>query len=155
MRLIFGSDHAGYELKQYLCSNIRNLNNVDVLDMGCYDNNNKYDYPDIAKNVCNELLTISSKFEGKILGILICGTGVGISIAANKIEDIRCALCHNKETAEMSRRHNNANVLALGGRILKKEDALSILMSFMTKEFDGGRHKRRLSKLKHIKNIFK
>jgi len=117
--------------------------------MGCYTEE-RCDYPDIAKMVGVEVL----KYKGS-LGILVCGTGIGISIAANKMEDIRCALCHDIQTAKMARQHNNANIIALGGRILNKEKAKEILLAFIKEEFEGGRHQERLNKIKHMKNMFK
>jgi RpiB/LacA/LacB family sugar-phosphate isomerase len=148
MRLIFGSDHAGYQLKKYLTSEILTTG-VEVQDMGCYTEE-ICDYPDIAKMVGVEVL----KYKGS-LGILVCGTGIGISIAANKMEDIRCALCHDIQTAKMARQHNNANIIALGGRILNKEKAKEILLAFIKEEFEGGRHQERLNKIKHMNNMFK
>ena len=148
MRLIFGSDHAGYQLKKYLTTEILTTG-IEIQDMGCYTEE-RCDYPDIAKMVGVEVL----KYKDS-LGILVCGTGIGISIAANKMTDIRCALCHNIQTAKMARQHNNANIIALGGRILNKEKAKEILLAFIKEEFEGGRHQERLNKIKHMKNMFK
>ena len=135
-------------MKKYLTSEILTTG-VEVHDMGCYTEE-RCDYPDIAKMVGVEVL----KYKDS-LGILVCGTGIGISIAANKMTDIRCALCHDIQTAKMARQHNNANIIALGGRILNKEKAKEILLAFIKEEFEGGRHQQRLNKIKHMKNMFK
>ena len=141
MRLIFGSDHAGYKMKQVLIEHLKERKDTFIIDIGCFTDKLKSDYPDFAKSLCEEVLKLNC------LGILICGTGIGISIAANKIKDIRCALCHSEETAKMARNHNNANVLALGGRILEEDIAKKILDIFLVEKFEGGRHQKRIDKI--------
>ena len=140
-KIIIGSDHGGYDLKQEIITFLQNEMNYEVNDMGCYDKNS-VDYPDIAETVCNEV-----KKTG-LFGILICGTGIGISISANKINGIRCALCSDEYSAKMTRHHNDANVLALGGRTVGPELAKSIVQTFLTNDFDGGRHEKRVNKIK-------
>ncbi len=143
--IIIGSDHGGFEMKTQLIEHLKK-NGYVVRDAGCFDTNS-IDYPDIAFEVSKSVLS-----EDKSLGILVCGTGIGISIAANKIKGIRCALCHNEFTARMSRMHNNANILALGGRVIGIELAKSILETFLSSEFEGGRHATRVDKICNFEN---
>lgn len=138
--IVIGCDHGGFELKQVLMEYLKSIGK-EVVDCGTYDTLS-VDYPDIAEKTCKELLSGNYEF-----GILICGTGIGISIAANKIDGIRCALVSNEYSAEMTRRHNNANVLAFGGRVTGSELAISILKAYMNAEFEGGRHENRVNKI--------
>lgn len=140
MRVTIASDHGGLELKDFLVKYLKDIK-LEVTDMGTY-NNEPVDYPDYAKKVGENLNTSNVDF-----GILVCGTGIGISIAANKINGIRAALCHNIYTAKMSRLHNNANILVLGGRVIGKGLAVEIVDSFLHTKFEGGRHKRRVDKI--------
>ena len=144
-KIIIGSDHGGFDLKQEIITFLQNDMKYEVQDMGCYDKNS-VDYPDIAETVCNEV-----KKSG-LYGILICGTGIGISISANKINGIRCALCSDEYSAKMTRHHNDANVLALGGRTVGPELAKSIVQTFLTNDFDGGRHEKRVNKIKMLED---
>ena len=116
-------------------------NNYDFEDLGC-NSLDAVDYPDYAKTLATKLI-INSEFRG----ILFCGTGIGISIAANRFSHIRAALCTSVEMASKSRKHNNANVLALGGRILKKSLAIDIVKEFLNTEFEDGRHSLRVNKI--------
>lgn len=143
--VIIGSDHGGFELKEIIKAHLNN-NYIKYYDIGCYDEES-CDYPNIAEKLCIKLIneTNTKKTNINHYGILICGTGIGISMAANKIKNIRCALCHNEFTARMSRKHNNANVLALGGRTTGVEIAKSIVNTFLNEKFEGGRHIRRIS----------
>jgi len=136
--LVFGSDHGGLLLKQELVA-YATQKGIDFQDVGTFSEES-VDYPDIAKNVCKSLK------EGD-LGVLVCGTGIGISIAANKIKGIRAALCHNEYCASMAREHNDANVLCLGGRVIGVETAKAILNAFLESEFSGGRHAVRVAKI--------
>lgn len=138
--IFIGSDHGGFELKNELVSYLEKDLKLSFKDMGCFSKDS-VDYPDIASVVANEVL------KEKSLGILICGTGIGISVAANKIDGIRCALCGNEYSATMARRHNDANILALGGRTTGPELAKAILKAFLEGEFDGGRHQKRVDKI--------
>ena len=152
VEIIFGSDHAGYELKNRLC-NFYALSSHPLVsrvhDAGCFSNE-RVDYPDYAKIVA----TIMKKSDSnKKIGVLVCGTGIGISIAANRFDHIRCALCTDTYSAEMSRKHNDANCVSLGARRTSFDDCVAILETFLSTEFEGGRHERRLSKINHLKTM--
>jgi ribose 5-phosphate isomerase B len=140
VKIAIGSDHGGYELKDLIISYLQN-NGHDVTDCGC-TSLVSVDYPDFAKKVCSEVRSGSCD-----AGILICGTGIGMSIAANRYRDIRAALCHDSFTARMSREHNNANVLCIGARVTGSEVALDMVGSWVNTDFAGGRHQQRLDKL--------
>ena len=140
MKIAIASDHGGFELKEeikkYLVSE-----NIEVLDLGT-DSEESVDYPIYGK-LCAEAVA-----SGEVdRGIVCCGTGIGISIAANKIKGIRCALCTDTHMAEMTRKHNDSNMLALGGRTVSVKDALEISKTWLYTEFEGGRHKRRVDML--------
>jgi len=140
MKIAIGSDHGGFDLKRSVSAFVREMG-FTVEDVGCHDRQS-VDYPDFADAVCRLVL------EGTCeRGILICGTGLGMSIAANRHRGIRAALCHEAYTARMSRMHNNANVLCLGARVLGIEIALDVVGTWVETEFDGGRHQRRLDKI--------
>ena len=140
MRVAIGCDHRGLNLKQFI---IRLITEAEhgYEDFGCYTTDS-VDYPDVAKEVA-EAVT-SGNFD---CGILICDTGIGMSIAANKVKGIRAALCHNAFNARRARQHNDANVLCLGAE-QEQETVREIVNTFLTSEFDGGRHWRRLNKIK-------
>ncbi len=138
--IAIGADHAGYQLKDQLVEDLRAMD-VEVLDMGT-NSDASVDYPDYGYAVANAVATGKAK-----RGILICGSGVGISIAANRHPGIRAALCTHGEVARLSREHNDANVLALGARITGIEIARECVRQFLTTEFAGGRHQRRVDKL--------
>ena len=146
MRITIGSDHGAFELKEFVKTVLEDLK-IEVNDVGTFEKNS-VDYPDIAEKVCEEV--ISGKSER---GIVLCGTGIGISIAANKIKGIRCALCNDVYSAKKSREHNDANVLAMGGRILGFGVAEEIVRIWFSTDFDGdSRHKRRVDKISAIEN---
>lgn len=134
------SDHAGFQLKQALHRALTERG-LEVLDLGAKDETS-VDYPDFGHALA---LALEEGRAGR--GVLVCGTGIGISIAANRHPDIRAALCHDRTTARLSREHNDANVLALGARVIGLETALDCLDAFLTTEFAGGRHERRVKKL--------
>ncbi len=140
MKIAVGSDHGGFEFKEMVIAFLREIGQ-EVVDVGCFSTDS-VDYPDYADKVCENVQNASCE-----RGILICGTGIGMSIAANRHRDIRAALCHEAYTARMSREHNNANVLCLGGRVLGPEIALDVVGTWVETEFAGGRHQRRLDKL--------
>ena len=144
--LIFGSDHAGLSLQNFLTSVLSVEYDINIIDIGTFTNDS-CDYPDYAKEVCESVLNIENS-----LGILICGTGIGMSIAANKIKNIRCANCCTEYMAVMARKHNNANVISIGARTTSSNLAFEIVKSFLTTEFEGDRHKRRIDKLKELYN---
>jgi ribose 5-phosphate isomerase B len=140
MKIVFASDHAGYDLK---CSLIEWLNqqNYEILDFGTYSNDS-VDYPDFAIPAAESITTGNADF-----GVLICGTGIGMCITANKINGILAANCMTPEIAQLAREHNNANVLTLGARFINSETAKQIVKAFIDSEFQGGRHIRRLEKI--------
>jgi ribose 5-phosphate isomerase B len=140
MKIAAGSDHAGFRLKSELVRYLQE-SEYEVLDMGT-DSCESVDYPDFAEKVCDAV--VGGQAE---MGLLICGTGIGMAMAANKVDGIRAASCCNEYMAEMSRSHNNANVLTLGARILTPEIAERILDIFLVTEFEGGRHERRVDKI--------
>ena len=138
-KIIIGSDHAGVELKDFIKQSL--LKEYDIEDIGTFSKDS-CDYPDIAKKLANTMKT-----EKDCLGILICGTGIGMSIAVNRYDFIRGALLYNKDVAKLSKEHNNANVLAFGGRILDQNTIKNIIKTFFVSKFEGGRHEKRLKKL--------
>ena len=134
------SDHAGYKLKE----DIKNYlidKKMSVFDMGPY-NDNSVDYPDYAKKLGNRI-----KLKKSDVGILVCGSGTGMAISANKIKSIRAAVCYNSKSTRLSRRHNNANIIALGSRLIKKNLSLKLVEIFFNTKFEGGRHLRRVKKI--------
>ena len=145
MKITNGSDHGAVELKEEVKKVLAEFD-AEVTDVGTFGKES-VDYPDIAEKVCADV--VSGKSER---GIVLCGTGLGISIAANKIHGIRCALCGDVYSAKMSREHNNANVLAMGGRVLGFGLAGEIVRAWLTTEFAGGRHERRVNKIMALEN---
>ncbi len=135
-----GSDHGGFPLKEEIKTFLNEQGYV-VKDYGCF-NTDSVDYPDIAKDVCSHLLMGECE-----AAILFCGTGIGISIAANKVRGIRAALCSDTYSARMAREHNNANVIALGARVIGVETAREIVMAYLNAAFAGGRHQGRVDKI--------
>jgi len=135
-----GSDHGGFELKNKVKEYLKSRG-YDVKDYGAYTPNS-VDYPDIARAVCTGVT--SGQCE---CAILVCGTGIGISIAANKIKGIRCALCADSYSAKMTKCHNDANVIALGGRVIGEEVAYDIVQSYLDAQFMGERHQVRVQKI--------
>jgi ribose 5-phosphate isomerase B len=135
-----GADHGGVALKNRLAATLIEGGH-QVLDFGT-DSTASVDYPDFAKSVCAAVAQAEADF-----GILVCGTGIGMSIAANRYPAIRCGLAHDVTTARLTRAHNNANVLAIGARIIGEEVALDILGAFLSTPYEGGRHDRRIAKL--------
>ena len=135
-----GSDHAGYEMKGALIEVLRALG-CEVLDLGC-DGPASVDYPDVGKAVATAVA------EGRAeRGIIVCGTGIGISIAANRNPRVRAAVCHDETSARLAREHNDANILALGARLIGSEVAKACVRVFLATEFAGGRHAARVAKL--------
>lgn len=146
--VIVGSDHAGYLLKEAIKVHLTsgsNENKFEIIDCGC-DSEKSVDYPEFGAAVANEVLKNS---ENK--GIVVCGSGVGISIAANKVNGIRCALVHDYLSAKLSRQHNNSNIISLGAGFVGKELAKNIVDVYLSTEFTGEeRHQRRIDKLTEI-----
>ncbi|WP_457622289.1 ribose 5-phosphate isomerase B [Persephonella sp.] len=145
MKISIGSDHAGYELKEIIKEYLENQG-YEVVDKGTYSKES-VDYPLYGEAVAK---SVSAGEVDK--GIVICGTGIGISISANKVKGVRAALCTNEYMARMSRKHNDANVLALGARVLGVDLALSIVDAFLSTEFEGGRHERRVHLIQNIES---
>lgn len=140
MKIAIASDHGGFELKEKL-KNYFSAKNNPLIDLGAYSTES-VDYPDYADKMADCILKGNAE-----LGILVCGTGIGISIAANRHKGIRAALIYSHETAELSKRHNNANVLVFGGRTMTYEDVVQNIEIFLKSSFEGGRHEKRLRKL--------
>ena len=141
MKITIGSDHGAVELKEEVKMVLHEFEDVRVTDVGTFGTES-VDYPDIAEKVCADV--VSGKADR---GIVLCGTGIGISIAANKIDGIRAALCGDVYSAIMSRKHNDANVLAMGGRVTGIGPAGESVRAWVCTEFEGGRHARRVDKI--------
>jgi ribose 5-phosphate isomerase B len=145
MRIALGSDHGGFTLKEEIKSYLEKKG-IEFKDFGT-NNTDSCDYPDIALPAAKAVA--SGEFDR---GILICGTGIGIGIAANKVQGIRAALCHDTFSARASRQHNNANILTMGERVIGRGLALEIVDVWINTEFSGGRHQRRVDKISQIEN---
>ncbi len=143
MKIALGADHGGFELKEKVKTHLIK-NGYEVLDLGT-NSCDSVDYPEFGHAVGNVVAEKKAEF-----GIVICGTGIGISIAANKVAGIRAALCTNTTMARLTREHNNANILAMGGRIIGDVLALEMVDVFLTTEFQGGRHEKRIDKIETI-----
>lgn len=143
MKIVLACDHGGFQLKEAVKEHLIKKG-YNITDIGVYDNA-PADYPDYGQKAA-EMVANSEADRG----IIFCGTGIGISIAANKVRGIRCALCTNEYMARMSRLHNNANMLALGGRVLGEGAAEDIVDVWLAAEFEGGRHENRVNKLMEI-----
>jgi ribose 5-phosphate isomerase B len=140
MKIAIGGDHAGYDLKKVLISHLKN-HNYEVKDMGPYSDEST-DYPPFAHAVSDAVS------EGDVqLGILICGSANGVAMTANKHSDIRCAICWDTELAKLAKSHNDANILALPARFISEEKGLEIVDVFLSTQFEGGRHKRRVDQI--------
>ena len=145
MNLIFkkvciSSDHAGFKLKESIKDFLINKN-ISIIDLGPV-NENSVDYPDYAKKVSNRV-----KSKRSDVGILVCGSGTGMAISANKTKKIRAAVCYNLKSTRLSRQHNNANIIAIGSRLTKKNTALQLVSVFLETKFEGGRHLKRVKKI--------
>lgn len=141
--IAIGSDHGGYELKEHVKKHLEEKG-IEVKDFGVFSEES-VDYPDCARPVCETVLSGEAE-----RGILFCGTGIGISMAANKFNGIRAALCGDVFSAKMAKEHNNANVICLGGRVTGRELAFMIVDTFLDAEFQGGRHQTRIDKIHAI-----
>lgn len=139
-KICIASDHAGFDLKEKIKVFLTNKD-VPIIDLGPI-NKNSVDYPDYAKKVAKRLLLNKSD-----AGILVCGSGTGMAISANKFKNIRAAQCYNKKSTILSRQHNNANIICLGSRMIDKKDAFNFIKFFFTTKFEGGRHKKRINKI--------
>ena len=139
MQVVIGSDHAGFPLKEIVKKHLISKG-YQVEDKGIHKEE-RCDYPDYAELVANEVVQTGKK------GILVCGSGIGISIAANKIHGIRCALCHDHYTATMCRKHNDANIIAFGARVIGSDVAIEMVEAFLNTEFEGMHHTARVEKI--------
>ncbi|MGC4377350.1 ribose 5-phosphate isomerase B [Fictibacillus sp. Mic-4] len=145
MKVAIGSDHAGVQLRQEIVQMMKELG-IEVVDIGC-ECGTSVDYPDYAVPVAEKVA------KGEVdRGILICGTGIGMSIAANKVKGVRCALVHDLFSAKATRQHNDSNVLAMGERVIGPGLALEIAKVWLTTEYEGGRHGRRVDKITQYEN---
>ena len=145
MKIAIGCDHGALALKETVKKVVSELG-MEADDLGTFTEES-VDYPDIAAKVCEKIASGDAA-----RGVVLCGTGIGISMAANKIRGIRCALCGDVYSARMARAHNDANVLALGGRVLGPGLAAEIVRAFFTQDFEGGRHARRVGKIMALEN---
>ena len=141
MDIIIGADHAGFDLKEVCKTSLEKHGEHRVTDIGVF-NRQSYDYPKIAHKVAQAVANGECE-----VGILICGSGIGMSIVANRYKGVRAALCHSIYSARMSRLHNDANILAMGGRVTGVDLALEILEQFLKTEFEGGRHRSRVDQI--------
>ncbi len=140
-RILCASDHAGFEAKEFIKKIIKGLDgDWEVVDLGCESGEISVDYPDFA-------VLMASEIKAGDLGILICGSGIGISIAANRHSQIRAALCHNATSARLAREHNDANILCFGARMVGSDVMADMLKAFLQSQFLGGRHEKRVQKL--------
>ena len=139
-KIFLSSDHAGYKLKELIKLHL-NKKKVKYTDLGPY-NSNRADYPDYAHKVAKKV-----KINNNHVGILVCGSGIGMNITANKHKNIRAAQCFNLRSTKLSRLHNDANIITLGSRLLTKKIALNCVSVFLDTKFEGGRHKKRIKKI--------
>ena len=146
MKIAIGCDHGGLEHKNAIVKHLKNRG-FDVEDFGIYEQVS-VDYPDIAKKVCQSIVNNDNE-----RGILVCGTGIGMSLAANKFKGIRAAVCSEHFSAKYTRLHNDSNILCLGGRVIGIGTALELVDLFVDTEFEGGRHQNRINKITEIENM--
>ncbi|HPZ09668.1 MAG TPA: ribose 5-phosphate isomerase B [Candidatus Eremiobacteraeota bacterium] len=143
-KIIIGSDHGGFEKKEEVKKILGNMH-IEIFDVGTFEGENPVDYPDIAQNIATEISQGKSSY-----GILLCGSGIGMSIVANKFPSVRAALCYSKEAARLSRAHNDANILVLPGRLPLEDELEDIVKTWLDTDFEEGRHLRRIKKIKNI-----
>ena len=139
-KICISSDHAGYEIKEFIKDQLIN-SKISITDLGPFFKKS-VDYPDYAKKLAKRVASNKGSF-----GILICGSGMGMAIAANKTKNIRAALCYSKKNTKLSRLHNNANIITLGERLIDKNKAVNLIKIFLSTKFEGGRHLRRVKKI--------
>ena len=139
-KVSIASDHAGFVLKDQIIRFLKD-SGIDVIDRGP-DKNHPVDYPDYASKVTNDILS-----EKAHMGVLVCGTGQGMAMAANKKPGIRAALCYNSEVTKLAREHNDANILTLGARVIDQTTALGLVETFLNTDFEGSRHTDRINKI--------
>ena len=139
-KICIASDHAGFNLKEVIKDHLIKKN-ISIIDLGSYENQ-AVDYPDYAKK-----LAIRVKAKKSDVGILVCGSGTGMAISANKIKNIRAAVCYNAKSTRLSREHNNANIIALGARLINKKLSFKLVEIFLKTKFESGRHLKRVNKI--------
>ena len=139
-KIFIASDHAGFNLKNHIYKLLKK--NIRIIDLGTNDKSISVNYPEFAHKLCKQV----SKNKSNV-GILVCGSGVGMSMAANRHKKIRAALCYSVKNAKLSRLHNDANVITLGSRMISKNNAIKFVNIFLKTEFEGGRHKKRIRKI--------
>ena len=144
-KIVIGSDHGGYTLKEVIINHLKKKK-YKVIDVGTYSED-RVDYPDFAEKAARMVASKELK-----MGILICNTGIGMCISANKIKGIRAANVHDIDTAKLSKEHNNANIITLGSVVLEPEEAIEVVESWLDAKFAGGRHKRRIKKISKLEN---
>ena len=142
-KILIANDHAGFQMKQALVKKL--INKIDFLDLGT-SSLESVDYPDYAEKLSKEIS--SRKFDK---GLLICGSGIGMSIVANRFKNVRAALCMTAKMSRLAREHNDANILVLGSRLISEEEAIKCLLVFIKTKFEGGRHQTRLDKLNLVR----
>ena len=140
MKIFISSDHAGFSLKNHIYKNLKKKN-YKIEDLGPFTDKS-VDYPIFAKNLANKISRNKTSF-----GILICGSGTGMAMAANKVKNIRAAVCYNVKNTKLSRLHNNANIITVGSRLTSKNLAFKLVNIFLKTKFEGGRHLRRIKKI--------
>jgi ribose 5-phosphate isomerase B len=145
--MVVGSDHAGFRAKENIKKYLQDAG-YSVEDIGTHSEES-VDYPDFAKAVGERVVAAADD----TLGVVVCGTGIGVSIAANKVEGIRAALAHDSLTARRAREHNDANVIALGGQVVGDDEAIAIVQEFLSAQFAGGRHQRRIDKITEMDQV--
>ena len=139
-KICIASDHAGFNLKESIKDFLINKN-ISIIDLGPF-NDDSVDYPYYAKKLSNRV-----KLKKSDIGILVCGSGTGMAMSANKIKGIRAAVCYNLRSTRLSRQHNNANIITIGSRLTKKNTAFKLISVFLKTKFEGGRHQRRVNKI--------
>ena len=147
MVVSIASDHAGYDLRMTVKKHLEEMG-LEVIDGGAVSSTESFSYVEAGKKVATDVMT------GKAdRGVAICGTGIGISMVCNKFKGIRCALCHDEYTARMSRQHNNANIIAMGGRVVGSSVALAMIGTYFAEEFAGGRHAVRVGDISSLEEV--
>ncbi|MFL1781025.1 Ribose-5-phosphate isomerase B [Candidatus Hepatincolaceae symbiont of Richtersius coronifer] len=148
-KIVIGTDHRGFLLKEFLKAHLQQQNNIEVMDIGCFSQDS-VDYPKITVDLAEKIKECQTQGQENVRGILICGSGIGISIAANRYSFIRAALAFNKDVTLSSRTHNDCNVICLPADYLDNTTALQYINIFLTEKFSGGRHQARIDQLSHI-----
>ncbi len=139
-KILIASDHAGFKLKEFIIKHL-SIKKLIIIDLGSF-NLVKVDYPDYAHKL-SKIINLNKK----LIGILVCGSGIGMEMTANRYKNVRAALCYNEKTAKLARSHNNANIITLGSRLTKKKIVLKCINIFLNTKFKAGRHAKRINKI--------